>query len=46
VIAVGQRAGRMEGTPDVVTRGVVLDDRTSGSPPEWQGARTISGTAW
>ena len=29
VIAIDRQAGRMEGTPDVVTRGVVLDDRTS-----------------
>jgi ribonuclease J len=29
VIAVDRQEGRMEGTPDVVTRGVVLDDRTS-----------------
>ena len=29
VIAVDRQAGRIEGTPDVVTRGVVLDDRTS-----------------
>lgn len=29
VIAVNRQEGRVEGTPDVVTRGVVLDDRTS-----------------
>ena len=29
VIAVNRQEGRIEGAPDVVTRGVVLDDRTS-----------------
>jgi ribonuclease J len=38
VIAVNRQEGRVEGTPDVVTRGVVLDDRTSvvlDTVPEW-----------
>ncbi len=38
VIAVNRREGQVEGTPDVVTRGVVLDERTSvvlDSVPEW-----------
>ena len=29
VIAVDRQEGRLEGTPEIVTRGVVLDDRTS-----------------
>lgn len=38
VIAVNRQEGRIEGAPDVVTRGVVLDDRTSvvlDAVPEW-----------
>ena len=38
VIAVNRQEGRVEGAPDVVTRGVVLDDRTSvvlDAVPEW-----------
>ena len=38
VIAVNRQEGRVEGAPDVVTRGVVLDDRTSvvlDTVPEW-----------
>ena len=38
VIAVDRQEGRLEGRPDVVTRGVVLDDRTSvvlETAPEW-----------
>ena len=38
VIAVNRREGRIEGRPDVVTRGVVLDDRTNivlDTVPDW-----------
>ena len=38
VIAVNRQEGRVEGAPDVVTRGVVLDERTSvvlDTVPEW-----------
>ncbi len=38
VIAVNRQEGRVEGAPDVVTRGVVLDDRTRvvlDTVPEW-----------